>query len=203
MLTTNLKFLLKSRGVCVAAAVVLLVIGCRAQSKTGTSANNSAPVNTASKIKFSSAYTKLNPKNCQPISKAESETDEIPLVCKGYKGYKIFLAEHGVFPPMYIGREISANLDSWNPSDYPSFIQTGSGDQVIEWRLANGEPFAVIVRSAYDKQLVDPDEKGTVNNLVVRNLKGFAPVDIVVNAAKNKRANQQARRAADAGYGKL
>ena len=202
MLRTNLKSLLKLRGIYVAAAVVLLVIGCRAQSKIGTSANNPASVKTASKIKFSSAYTKLNSKTCQPISKADSETDEIPLICKGYKGYKVFRAEHGVFPPMYIGREISANLDSWNPSDFPSFMQTGGG-RVIEWRLADGEPFAVIVRSAYAKQLVDPDEKGTVNNLVVRNLKGFAPIDMVIDAAKNKRANQEARRAADAGYGKL
>jgi len=40
-----------------------------------------------------------------------------------------------------------------------------------------------------------------VNNLVVRNLKGFAPINFSIDARKNKRANAEARRA-DAGYGK-
>lgn len=194
------------RGLCVVLAVVLLIIGCKAQPKTITlPKNNSATPDAAkseSKIKFTSVYTTLNSKTCKPISKAKSAEDEIPLICKGYKGYKIFLGEHGLNPPMYIGREISTDLNAWNPLDFPSFNGAEMG-QIIEWRLADGEPFAFIIRAEYDKQDFDTDEKGKVNKLVVQNLRGFAPISVSIDATKNKNANEDARRAADAGYGKL
>ncbi len=196
---------INKRGLYVVFAVVLLVTNYQAQSKDRIVPVNNQTVKPASKIKFSSVYTKLNFKSCKPISKPESEEDEIPLICKGYKNYKIFVSEHGVMPPIYIGREISTNMEAWDASTLPWFIpdQTTGGTQIIEWRLADGEPFACIVRTRFNKQIINPDEKGEANELVVKNLKGFAPISVSIDTQKNKRANQEARRAADKGYRKL
>lgn len=194
----------------IAFAIALLTIGCQAQSKVDVAPTNSSAtveptpdvVKPDSKIKFSSVYTKLNSKTCKPIRKAENEQEEVPLICKGYKGYKMFLGEHGLNPPMYIGREISTDLSAWNPLDFPSYNGAEMG-QIIEWRLADGEPFAFIIRAEYDKQNYDTDEKGKVNSLIVQNLRGFAPINVSIDAQKNKNANKDARAAADAGYRKL
>ncbi|MEP6850522.1 MAG: hypothetical protein ABI999_16815, partial [Acidobacteriota bacterium] len=75
--------------------------------------------------------------------------------------------------------------------------------QVIEWRLADGEPFACIVRAEYDLSIVDPEKTGRANELVVRNLKGFAPIEIAVDAIKTADANNAARNRADALFRKL
>lgn len=208
--TTKLISPLNLRAAYLLLAAALLIVNCRAQSSAPIAPTNNqaaveptpAPIRPASKVKFSSVYTKLNSKTCQPIAKAESPEDEIPLICEGFQGYKIFLGEHGANPPMYVGREISTNMDSWNPADFPVINGVGMG-QTIEWRLADGEPFAFIVRVEYDKAILDPDAKGKVKELAVRNLKGFAPISAAVDAKKNKRANEAARRAADKGYGKL
>lgn len=159
------------------------------------------PPKTTSKIKFSSVYTKLNSKTCKPTYKPESDADEPPEICTGYRGYKIYIQMHGI-SRFWVGREISKDLDSWNMSELSSFLFSG-GEPVIEWRLADGEPFACIVRAVYDKQIFDADEKGIANNLIVQNLKGFAPISVSIDATKNKSANEEARRAADAGYEKL
>lgn len=198
------------RAVCLLLALVLLTVNCRAQSKAAIAPNANqaavkptpAPIQPNSKVKFSSVYTKLDFKTCQPIAKAENSEDEVPLICEGYKNYKIFLGEHGANPPMYVGREISAKMDSWNPADFPAINGAGT-EPTVEWRLADGEPFAFIVRVRYDRAILDPDAKGKVNELAVRNLKGFAPISVSIDATKNKRANEAARRAADAAYGKL
>jgi hypothetical protein len=194
---------------------VLLIFGCHGKSKLaavpidGLSAANTTPTKTVSaapktaKVKFSSVYTKLDAQTCQPIRQPKNDEDEVADVCRGYKDYKVFVEEHGAMPRIYVGREISPDMTSWEPSALPSFIlnDTGKG-RTIEWRLADGEPFACIVRAEYDKQLINPDEKGTANELVIKNLKGFAPIDIVIDARQTTRANEEAQKRADAAYGK-
>lgn len=199
------------RGLYVVIALALLINGCYAQSKISgvpTTKDSAvvkptlAPFKTGSKIKFSSAYTKLNLKTCKPMVKPENDEDEVPYFCTGYKGYKIYVNTHG-FANFYIGREISKNIDALNLDGLPVFLLNAGFDQTIEWRLADGEPFACIVRAEFDKQLFQPYEPGMANELVVQNLKGFAPISISIDATKNKRANIEARRAADAAYRKL
>ncbi|MGI8789013.1 MAG: hypothetical protein ACR2HG_14820 [Pyrinomonadaceae bacterium] len=197
------------RGLYVALAVALLVTGCRAQTKVvvPTKINTPTPnaVKADSKIKFTSVYTKLDSKTCKPIGKSSGEEEEVPYLCDGYGGYKVFVSTHGVATRIYIGREIPTDTraDSWDVSTLPSFIANGAtAGQTIEWRLADGEPFACIVRAEYDKSIINPDEKGAANELVVQNLKGFAPISVTIDASQNKRANEDARCAADTGYGK-
>ena len=151
------------------------------------------------KVKFSSVYTKLDLKKCKPNSKPSNDEDEVSYLCNGYKNYKIYVNTHGL-ANFVIGREISANTDSWSSEQMPTFPLNAGSDQIIEWRLAGGEPFACIVRAVYDRQIYDPDAKGMANELMIKNLKGFAPIDEVVDASKNKDANEEARRRADQNY---
>ena len=200
---------LKLRDIYIVFVVALLTTGCQAQSKVAISpTNNSATVESIpvqvkpdSEIKFSSVYTKLNSKTCKPLWKPENEQDEPSELCTGYKGYKIYIQMHGI-SRFWVGREISKDLDSWKMSEMPSFLFSG-GEPTLEWRLADGEPFALIVRAEYDKQLFQPYEPGMANELGVQNLRGFAPISVSIDATKNKNANEDARAAADAGYRKL
>ena len=134
--------------------------------------------------------------------KPENDEDEVSYFCAGYKGYKIYVNTHGI-ANFYIGREISKDMDSLNLESLPVFLFNAGFNQTIEWRLADGEPFACIVRAEYGKQIFQQYESGPANELIVRNLKGFAPINVSIDALKNKRANQEARRTADAGFGKL
>ena len=199
-------------GVSVICAA-FLISGCKGRPNAAVIPTNSLATVTATppvsantdskKVKFTSVFTKLDSKTCKPIRKAESDEEEVPDICDGYKDYKIFVSHHGTATRIYIGREITADADAWDASTFPMFIANGAGDgQTIEWRLADGEPFACIVRAEYDKQIINPDEKGAANEFVVKNLKGFAPIDIVIDAKKSSRANDEARGRADAGYGK-
>ena len=78
----------------------------------------------------------------------------------------------------------------------------------VEWRLANGKPFAVITRFT----IFTPDEmeagKDLTNDyskfpqiLVVKGLTGFEQIDFEIDAKTND-ANKKARDLADANYRK-
>lgn len=202
------RFLLSGGQLSLLLSATLFVGGCNAQSNTqGTKAERSTPPTTSPQptrqIEFSSVYTQLDDTTCSAV-KNVIDKDEAPLICHGYGDYMIFVEEHGVFPRFYIGREISEKLDDWSASDFPSFAQNSTGwNMVIEWRLADGEPFACIVRSKIDRSLINPDEKGLTDKFVVKNLKGFGPIEITIDASDTKNANIAARNAADSGFRKL
>lgn len=198
-------------GVCLICAA-FLIFGCKGRPSAAVLPTNDlaavtatppAPAKTAPKIHFSSVYTKLDSKSCQPVRKPENDEDEVPYICSGYKDYKIYVNTHGI-ANFYVGREISAtDREAWINLELPVFHFNAGFDQTVEWRLADGDPFACIVRAEYDKQIINPDEKGMANELVVKNLRGFAPIDIVIDARKTSRANEEAQSRADAGYKKL
>jgi hypothetical protein len=210
MFETKKMFAKNLRGFFGIFTITLLIIGCHAKPpqntvKTRSNSNvvetKNQPDDKVSKIKFSSVYTKLDSKTCKPFSKPASDEDEVSELCEGYKDYKVFINHHGTATQIYIGTGITADSDSWNDSDLPSFVANSAGNgQTIEWRLADGEPFACIVRAEYDKSIINPDEKGFANELVVKSLKGFTPISITIDAQKNKRANEEAQRRADAAY---
>lgn len=157
-------------------------------------------VKTRRKASFSSAYTRLNGQNsCQPVN---MQKDDIAYICNGYKEYKIFVTKDLTYVFMYIGKEISPDNDKWKDA-LPIFLpnQYEWKGQIIEWRLANGKPFACIVRTIINKEMLE--QNGGTDTLVVKNLKGFAPINIYIDISKNKNANALARQKADQGYKKL
>jgi hypothetical protein len=75
--------------------------------------------------------------------------------------------------------------------------------KTVEWRMANGKPFAIIMRE-YEYAGNDQCATGgkiTGESLIVRGLKGYE-IDETVDA-KTPNANLKARELADKGYAKL
>jgi hypothetical protein len=74
--------------------------------------------------------------------------------------------------------------------------------KTVEWRLADGKPFAVIIRMYdYGDDLCQGDNKVKGESLVVRGLKGFEQIEGAVDA-RTTNANAKARELADKGYAK-
>lgn len=72
----------------------------------------------------------------------------------------------------------------------------------IEWRHADGKPFAVIMRVfKYSQSGEFPFQgKPIGESLIVKGLPGFERIDYEVDARNNARANAKAREMADNGY---
>jgi len=151
--------------------------------------------------KFSSSYTDLKTQ-CKPLSEGEPQGDDTPLRCEGYGGYEVRIdfsaaSSHvGVQPAG--GSEERISLAE-QPLDYDS-------KRKIEWRFADGKPFAVILRVDKAKPDLDPSEmwrpeNKTGESLLVKGLKGFEHIDFEVDA-RSPNANAKAREMADAAYAK-
>ncbi len=131
--------------------------------------------------KFTSVYTDLS-KQCKAAFKEVGEGQDMPLNCKGYGGYKISIG----YSAMY-AHVVAETLDGKNniPLTTTQINYDMQKGRKIEWRLANGRPFAVILR--------------VEDKLLVKGLRGYEKIDYDVDA-KTPNANQQARDLADKGY---
>jgi hypothetical protein len=150
--------------------------------------------------KFSSAYTDLKTQ-CKSIAEGEAQGDDMPLRCKGFGGYEIRIdfsaaSSHLRLQPLGDKTEDSIELAE-QPLNYDA-------KRKVEWRLADGKPFAVIFRVDKSKEGVDPSEmwrpeNKTGESLHVKGLKGYEQVDFEVDA-KTPNANVKARELADNAY---
>lgn len=141
--------------------------------------------------KFTSLYTDTK-KGCK------EEASEL-FACKGYGGYRIVMNYHGQFA--------SGRIESVKPGytlDFAS-MQSLGWQPTVEWRMADGKPFAVIVR-VDERDLSKFENTGDLSKirkigelLLVKGLKGFEALDEAVNA-RTVKANEKARRIADQGY---
>ncbi len=136
-----------------------------------------------SATKFSSVYTD-SAKQCKGA--------EPVFTCKGYGGYKLVLDIGGVFQ--------TARIDALK-SDFSMQIagfQSIGWNPQVEWRMADGKPFAVIVRVDVNDENADiPKKLG--EQLIIRGLKGFENISETVDA-KTAQANEKAREIADRGF---
>lgn len=150
--------------------------------------------------KFTSAYTDLKTQ-CKPIAKGEPQGDDTPLRCAGQGGYEVRIdfsaaSSHlGVQPTDCECEERFALAQQ--PLNYDS-------KRKLEWRLADGKPFAVILRVDKTKDGLDPaemwrPENKTGESLLVKGLKGFERIDFEIDA-KTPDANAKAREMADSAY---
>lgn len=147
-------------------------------------------------LKFSSVYTDLN-KGCKTIKGGEGQDDASD--CRGIGGYRIynwFSAATQMFAVTLPKSDETISLATVNLDFDPSKTK-------VEWRLANGKPFAVIMR--VDKY--DGKGDGSFNflgkkigkELIVKGLKGFEKIDFTVDS-KTPNANAKAREMADTSY---
>jgi len=149
-------------------------------------------------IKFSSAYTDLTKCGSGMTKKEEQEAEErgtdIPTKCKGYGGYHIYISYSACSSDFSVDKgEESIRLG----------MQAGDWKQKsVEWRMANGQPFAIIMR-VYEyagDELCATGGKITSESLMIRGLKGFEHIDEEVKVKGTPNPNAKARQIADKGY---
>lgn len=146
-------------------------------------------------LKFSSAYSNLG-KDCKIIE--GSEGTDGASDCRGVGGYRI-----------HVGSAAAALYIMAEPPDKKGLIPLATQNfdfderkATIEWRMANGKPFAVIMRVAVYGEIIEENAyfgKKIGEELIVRGLRGFEDINFEVDA-KIPNANQKAREMADNGY---
>ncbi len=164
-------------------------------------ATNGAPRAT----QFSSVYTNLNSECKNAFKESEvNEGSDMPLRCTGYGGYYIYIwysAWASQIAVQMKGNEDVSIFLAMQPLNY-----SDEKGRKIEWRMADGKPFAVIARiSNYSDKAgadggnpFDPKYK-TGESLVVKGLKGYENIDGTIDA-KTPDANAKARQLADEKY---
>ncbi|HWT00066.1 MAG TPA: hypothetical protein VN256_07455 [Pyrinomonadaceae bacterium] len=200
------------------AALTLLSLACAKGGNTNSAGNAAAaPSNSnsnqaanpaAAAPAFTSAYTDLN-KDCEAAFKEEElgEGQDMPLKCKGYGGYYISIGYSAW--ASHVGVQMDGDEDYMLKLVNEGIGYSDEPGRKVEWRMADGKPFAVIVRvSNYDEK----KSEGTGDNpyqakyktgesLVVKGLKGYERIDSKVDA-QDPKANEKAREVADSNYAK-
>ena len=153
--------------------------------------------------KFSSLYTNLKTE-CKAAIKLKrgenAEGQDMPLKCKGYGGYEVridYSAASSSLRVQPLGDKSDESITlGMQPLDYDQ-------KRKIEWRLANGKPFAVIYRIVKSKT-EQPEEMWRPENsagefLVIKGLRGYEQIDLELDATALN-ANVKARQMADGAY---
>jgi len=152
---------------------------------------------------FSSRYTNLKKECKYPQAKAEESDGDAPLLCPDFQDYAVSINWSATSGCLCITR-IGPPKDQYETA-LPSIAcdrGTAIAERTLEWRLADGTPFAVIIRhSEWDERDVNPKKIG--ESLVVKGLTGFESISESIDTAKEPRANEIAREQADAGYKKI
>lgn len=153
---------------------------------------------------FRSLYTNMK-RDCRtlPEPKGTDPVGDPAGACKGYGGYRIFIS-HSASSAQFSVESLknkSESIDLGN--DYSSY---GARGERVEWRMANGVPFAVIMRLGKYKERDDGENPYTARNrtgstLVVKGLTGWEHIDFTVDGAAAG-ANLEARALADQNYSK-
>ncbi len=157
---------------------------------------------------FTSVYTDLN-RDCKSAltkkeeKEAEARGTDIPLRCKGYGGYYVEISYSAMASNISIS--MKGSDDSISLGMFPLNYDAEKGRK-IEWRMADGKPFAVIMRSpeysdtATGADVFDPKNK-TGESLIIKGLKGYDYIETQIDA-KTPNANAKAREIADAAFTK-
>lgn len=155
------------------------------------------------KVNFSSVYTDLNTQCKSALTKAEEREaerigDDIPMVCKGYGGYELLLASHGAMTQLQVRMKRGAEVES--VVEETLHISDPIYGRKVEWRLADGVPFALIFRRDVNDEPDDPSMKKKIGEVLrVVGLKD-KKIDFAVDVKKSANPNEEARRMADNAY---
>jgi len=170
--------------------IVLLVLGGAPARRTAF-AQQTAPV-------FTSSYTELTKCGSGMTKKEEREAEkrgsDIPSLCKGPDGYNVDISYSACASSFSITKKNEENISLGMQS-------VGWKQKTVEWRMANGKPFAVIMRF-YEYEgddLCASNGKIKSESLMVRGLKGFEHIEESVDA-RTPNANVKARELADKGF---
>lgn len=152
--------------------------------------------------KMTSVYTNLKT-DCRAEEKIVA--DEVPFICKAVGGYRARIIPAGAWAEMIeiidLQGETVASLGTHG------YGYSTGGKRMLEWRLANGKPFAVIFRvNKFDSEASlengdSPylDKYKIGESLIVRGLDGYGQIDFEVDG-KTKNANLAAQKKADENF---
>jgi hypothetical protein len=155
-------------------------------------------VSVASAQTISSLYTSTAPKDCRVRSAGNGVDDSTIRVCPGEAGLIVVVSEDDLRETVSVGR--SRVLADKEPAAQSWFGPFNSSNTTVEWRLANGKPFAIIQRWLIaDNAEVDKDGQPTDKGLlVVTRLPPGAVCHVAyVDVRANPNPNDLARQAAD------
>ena len=185
-------------------AITLVLLSLSASSDASMSiAASMAPISGATAqgpTRFSSAYTGLTKCGSGMTKKQEKEAEaqgsDIPTRCKGLGGYSVYI--------YYSACSSNFSLEKGDENISLGMQAIDWKQKTVEWRLANGKPFAIILR-VYEYAGNDQcatDGKITGESLMVKGLKGYEHIDETVNVRGTPNPNVKARALADKGYAK-
>jgi hypothetical protein len=154
--------------------------------------------------RFSSTFTYLN-KDCKNALKEVEEGGDMPLKCNGYGGYYIYIS-YSAFASHITIRTVDGN-DSIDLAEESLNYSDKKGNK-IEWRFADGKPFAVILKiSKYNEKVINnlfgtpyQEKNKTGESLIIKGLKGYEHIDFEVNFKTTTDAITKARKLADRAY---
>ncbi|MCD9189436.1 MAG: hypothetical protein LUM44_23695 [Pyrinomonadaceae bacterium] len=152
--------------------------------------------------KMSSVYTNLKV-DCKPESKVEA--DEVPFICKAVGGFRVRIVPAGAWAEMI--EIVDAQNKTAASLGTHGYGYSTAPKRMVEWRMANGKPFAVIFRiNEYDQEKASEagdnpytEKYKTGEKLIVRGLPGYSQIDFEVDA-KEKNANVKAQNLADENF---
>lgn len=179
-------------------SVVLSLVGSN-HNATVLAGESVAPAARAmAAVRFSSSYTALTKCGSGMTKKEEQEAEEhgsdIPTRCKGFSGYDVYV--------YYSACSSHISLDRGDES-IPLATQAVDWKQkTVEWRMANGRPFAIIMR-VYEYSGDDQCSAGGKiigESLMIKGLKGFEHIDEEFKVKGTPNPNAKARQIADKGY---
>lgn len=156
----------------------------------------------AQTAKMSSVYTNLKT-DCQPEVKVVA--DEVPFICKAVGGFRVRIVPAGAWAETI--EVVDKNKETVASLGTHGYGYSTAPKRAVEWRMANGKPFAVIFRvNEYDEAKASEDGENpytakykTGEKLIIRGLTGYSQIDFEVDA-KDKNANLKAQKLADENF---
>lgn len=150
---------------------------------------------TASAQKFTSSYSSLIA-GCN-VTEGQDGQDAVKL-CNGFGGYKLRVYSSAASTHIVAEKpKTDISISVANVS-----LAHNETKSAVEWRMADGKPFAVIIRLPEYGEPVGDEQRGKVigESLVVVGLSGYETKVSGEVDAKQKGANAKAREIADAAY---
>jgi hypothetical protein len=145
-----------------------------------------------------SSYTSTAPKDCRVRSAGNGVDDSTIRVCPGKDGLVVVISEDDLRETVSVGRNrLGASKE---PAAQTWFGPFNSTTNTIEWRAANGRPYAIIQRwHIADNADQDKDGRPIAKPmLAVTRLSPGAVCHVAyVDVQANPNANELARKAAD------
>lgn len=148
---------------------------------------------------FSSQYTDFS-KDCNTPTKQNDESGHISSFCKGYGEYRVHIFDTAT--TLEINAETDKEQEIFHITS--ESLNYNIDRQKVEWRMANGKPFAVIMQGnkyqTANNGLIAYPQRAVGSHYVVKGLKGFEEINYTVEINRGSDDIVKARQMADAAY---